>query len=105
MHLCCKKSQVRSPEAEGRAPGEEDGLGFGFGLLEEAEECVVLHTDLPEDLAAVAAGHGELQRVVVGVLLEWVGQRKGGHLTEGHRVMEAGLEVGANLQLGRPSVL
>lgn len=31
---------------------------------------MILHADLPEDLAAVPAGHGELQRVVVGVLLE-----------------------------------
>lgn len=30
---------------------------------------MVLHADLPEDLTAVPAGHGKLQRVVVGVLL------------------------------------
>lgn len=30
---------------------------------------MILHADLPEDLAAVPAGHGELQRVV-GVLLQ-----------------------------------
>ncbi len=31
---------------------------------------MILYTDLPEDLAAIPAGHGELQRVVVGILLE-----------------------------------
>lgn len=60
---------LSSPEAERGSPGEEDGLGLRLGLLKEPEEGVVLHADLPEDLAAVSAGHGELQRVVVGVLL------------------------------------
>lgn len=64
--FCCVLS---SPEAERGSSGEEDGLGFRFGLLEEPEEGMVLDADLPEDLAAVSAGHGELQRVVVGVLL------------------------------------
>lgn len=31
---------------------------------------MILYTDLPEDLAAIPAGHGKLQRVVVGILLE-----------------------------------
>ena len=31
---------------------------------------MILHADLPEDLTAIPAGHGELQRVVVSVLLE-----------------------------------
>lgn len=30
---------------------------------------MVLHADLPEDLAAISAGHSELQRVVMGILL------------------------------------
>lgn len=59
-----------SPEPERGTPGEEDGLGFGFGLLKQSEEGVVFDADLPEYLAAVPAGHGELQRVVVGVLLD-----------------------------------
>lgn len=63
-------SVLSSPEPEGGSSGEQDGLGFGLGLLDEPEEGVVLHADLPEDLAAVPAGHGELQRVVVGILLE-----------------------------------
>lgn len=58
------------PEAEWGSSGEEDGLGFGLGLLEEPEEGVILDADLPEDLAAIPAGHGKLQRVVVGILLE-----------------------------------
>lgn len=59
-----------SPEAERGPSSEEDGFGFGLGLLEEPEEGVVLYADLPEDLTAIPAGHGELQRVVVGALLE-----------------------------------
>lgn len=31
---------------------------------------MVLHTDLPEDLTAIPAGHSELQCVVVSVLLQ-----------------------------------
>lgn len=63
------------PESEGGAPREEHGLGFGLGLLEEAEEGVVLHADLPEDLAAVPAGHEELQRVLVRTLRAAVDQK------------------------------
>lgn len=62
-------SVLSAPETEGGSSGEEDGLGFGFGFLEEPEEGVVLHADLPEDLTAIPAGHGELQRVVVCALL------------------------------------
>lgn len=62
-------SVLSSPETERGSSGEEDGLGFRFGFLKEPEEGMVLHADLPEDLTAVSAGHGELQRVVVGVLL------------------------------------
>lgn len=61
---------LSEPEPEGRSSGEQDGLGFGLGLLEKPEEGVVLHTDLPEDLAAVPAGHGKLQRVVMGIHLK-----------------------------------
>lgn len=61
---------VSSPKPERGPPGEQDGFGFGLGLLKEPEEGVILHTDLPEDLAAVPAGHGELQGVVMRVLLE-----------------------------------
>ena len=56
------------PESEGGAASEEDGLGFGLGLLEEPEEGVVLHADLPEHLAAVPASHEELQGVLVRTL-------------------------------------
>lgn len=63
-------SVLSAPEPEGRSSGEQDGLGFGLGLLKEPEEGVVLHTDLPEDLAAVPAGHGKLQRVVMGIHLQ-----------------------------------
>ena len=56
------------PESEGGAAGEEDGFGFGLGLLEEPEEGVVLHADLPEHLAAVPAAHEELQGVLVRTL-------------------------------------
>lgn len=63
-------SVLSLPEAERGSPGEEDRLGFGLRLLEEPEEGVILHADLPEDLTAIPAGHGELQRVVVGVLLK-----------------------------------
>lgn len=31
---------------------------------------MILNADLPKDLTAIPAGHGELQRVVVGVLLQ-----------------------------------
>lgn len=31
---------------------------------------MILYTDFPEDLTAIPAGHGKLQRVVVGILLE-----------------------------------
>lgn len=34
---------------------------------------MILHADLPEDLAAIPAGHGKLQRVMVGVLLRGAG--------------------------------
>lgn len=71
-----------SPEPEGRSSGEQDGLGFGLGLLKEPEEGVVLHTDLPEDLAAVPAGHGELQRVVMGI-----------HLGDADESVEAGMKT------------
>lgn len=53
------------PESEGGASGEEDRLGPCFGLLEEAEEGMVFHTDLPEDFTAVPATHQELQSVLV----------------------------------------
>lgn len=65
-----ERERSSSPEPEGRASGEQDGFGFGFGLLEQPEEGVVLHADLPEHLAAVPAGHGELQRVMVSALLQ-----------------------------------
>lgn len=58
------------PESEGGASGEEDRLGLGFGLLEEAEEGVVFHTDLPEDFTAVPATHQELESVLVRALLQ-----------------------------------
>ena len=61
------------PESEGGAAGEQHGLGFGLGLLEEPEEGVVLHADLPEHLAAVPAAHEELQGVLVRTL--WGGGR------------------------------
>ncbi len=67
---CPSLSALSSPEPEWGSSGEENGLGFGLGLLEEPEEGMILYTDLPEDLAAIPAGHGELQRVVVGILLE-----------------------------------
>lgn len=63
-------SALSIPEPEWGSSGEEDGLGFGLGLLEEPEEGVILYTDFPEDLTAIPAGHGKLQRVVVGILLE-----------------------------------
>ena len=53
------------PESEGGASGEEDRLGPCFGLLKEAEEGMVFHTDLPEDFTAVSATHQELQSVLV----------------------------------------
>lgn len=57
-----------TPVSEGGASGEKDGFGFGLGLIEEAEERVVLHTNLPEDLALVPAAHQELQCVLMGAL-------------------------------------
>lgn len=77
-------SVLSTPEAERGSSGKEDCLGLRFGFLKEPEEGVVLHADLPEDLTAVSAGHGELQCVVVGVLLhdkhvkcrEWVQKTK-----------------------------
>lgn len=57
-----------TPVSEGGASGEKDGFGFGLGLVEEAEERVVLHTNLPEDLALVPAAHQELQCVLMGAL-------------------------------------
>lgn len=57
-----------TPVSEGGASGEEDSFGFGLGLVKEAEERVVLHTDLPEDLTLVPAAHQELQRVLMGAL-------------------------------------
>lgn len=57
-----------TPVSEGRTSGEKDGFGFGLGLVEEAEERVVLHTNLPEDLALVSAAHQELQCVLMGAL-------------------------------------
>lgn len=62
-------SVLAAPETERGSSSKEDCLGFRFGFLKEPEEGVVLHADLPEDLTAISAGHGELQRVVVGVLL------------------------------------
>lgn len=53
------------PESEGGASCEEHRLGFGLRLLKEAEKGVIFHTDLPEDLTAVSAGHKELQSVLI----------------------------------------
>lgn len=57
-----------APEPEGGPSAEENRLGLGLGLFQESEEGVVLHTDLPEGLAEVSAGHQELQGVLVGAL-------------------------------------
>lgn len=62
-------SILSTPETERGSSGKKDCLGFRLGFFKEPEEGVVLHADLPEDLTAISAGHGELQRVVVGVLL------------------------------------
>lgn len=56
------------PVSEGRAPGEEDGLGFGLRLVEQTEEGVVFYTDLPKDFTLISTGHHELQRVLMGTL-------------------------------------
>lgn len=56
------------PVSEGGAAGEQDGFGLGLRLVEQAEEGVVFHTDLPEDLTLVSAAHQELQRVLVRTL-------------------------------------
>lgn len=60
--------QLNLPESEGGASCEEHRLGFGLRLLKEAEKGVVFHTDLPEDLTAVSAGHKELQSVLIRTL-------------------------------------
>lgn len=57
------------PKPERGPPGEQHRFGLGFGFLKEPEEGMVLHTDLPEDLTAVPAGHDKLQRVVMRTLL------------------------------------
>lgn len=59
---------VLIPVSEGGASGEQDSFGFGQRLVEQTEEGVVLHTDLPEDFTLVSTGHHELQSVLVGTL-------------------------------------
>lgn len=61
------------PESEGGASREEDRLGLRLGLLEETEEGMVFHTDLPEDFTAVPTAHQELQRVLVRALVQGEG--------------------------------
>lgn len=55
-------------EAERGTPGEKDRFRFGFWLLKKSEKSVILYTDLPEYFTAVPAGHGKLQRIMVGIL-------------------------------------
>ena len=56
------------PVSEGGASAEQDGLGGGQRLVQQAEEGVVLHAVLPEDLTLVTGAHQELQGVLVGPL-------------------------------------
>lgn len=53
------------PESEGGAACKEHRPGFGLRFLKEAKKGVVFHTDLPEDLTAVSAGHKKLQSVLI----------------------------------------
>lgn len=63
QHLICV------PKSEGGPSTEQNRLGFGLGLFEKPEKGMILHTDLPEQLTAIAAGHQELKRVLVRTLL------------------------------------
>lgn len=66
--LCASQCKLPLPESEGGTSCEEHRLGFGLGFLKEAEEGVVLNTDLPEDFATVPAGHQKLQSVLIRTL-------------------------------------
>ena len=70
----CSSHNSRLPESEGGSSAEQNRLRLGLGLFEKPEKGMILHTDLPEHLAAVAAGHHELQRVLVCTLLQGTGQ-------------------------------
>lgn len=60
------------PEPEGGPSGEQHGFRLGLGLFKQPEKGVVLHTDLPEDLAAVPTTHHELQGVLAVALLSQI---------------------------------
>lgn len=53
------------PESKGGASCEENRLGLGFRFFKETEKGMVFDTDLPEDFAAVSAGHQKLQSVLI----------------------------------------
>lgn len=51
------------PISEAGALSEQQCFLYCFGFLWQSEESVVLHAGLPEGLAHIATGHGELQSV------------------------------------------
>lgn len=56
------------PVSKGRSPAKQNCFGFGLWLIKKAEEGVVLHTALPEDLALITTSHQEFQRVLMRTL-------------------------------------
>lgn len=56
------------PISEGGTSCEEDRFGFGFRLIKQTEERVVLHTDLPEVFTLITTGHHKLKNILMGSL-------------------------------------
>lgn len=52
-----------TPVSKAGALREQQCFLYRFGFLGQSEESMVLHAGLPEGLAHVTTGHGELQSV------------------------------------------
>lgn len=59
------QQKAEIPVSERRSPTKENGFGLGLRLIQEAEERVMFHTILPEDLALVPTDHLKLQGILM----------------------------------------